>query len=504
MQAGLIPQLRRDAPAHRASRRCSRARSRSRSSRPRFSRVRRRPSRAVAHPAAALPKPDCSKRATELLDDDDSRAAARRRPVRGAVHPRRSRRGRRASSPPSCARAPGSPASRVHVLVTMRADFYDRPLADPRLGPLFAENVVNVVPLGPRRARGGRDAARPPARRHGRAASRRPADRRRRRPAERPAALPVRADRAVRRADRAGARPRDVRADRRRPQGRGPPRRIDLHPPRRTRAGGRAAAVPAHRHGLGRGRRPPAGSGVGARRARRRHRRPAGRDRRVRPLPPARPRSRPDDRRPDGRGRPRGAARRVASAARLDRGEPRRSHDARAARRRRSTSGRQPDAIPATSSSGARLADYESWASTTSHAAHRRPRRAFLDDVDRACARPKGCREARERGAATQRLRRRTRWQLVALFTSVALLAGIIAYPIVTTHDPRRAAIAIALDGRRGPRAASTSSWHAGSSTPPRSTGSRPWSSNRPYSNTRPRPSADVAGGRRPRLRHDV
>ena len=31
----------------------------------------------------------------------------------------------------------------------MRADFYDRPLADPRLGALFAENVVNVIPLGP-------------------------------------------------------------------------------------------------------------------------------------------------------------------------------------------------------------------------------------------------------------------------------------------------------------------------------------------------------------------
>ena len=41
------------------------------------------------------------------------------------------------------------PRGRVHVLVTMRADFYDRPLADPRLGALFAANVVNVIPLGP-------------------------------------------------------------------------------------------------------------------------------------------------------------------------------------------------------------------------------------------------------------------------------------------------------------------------------------------------------------------
>ncbi|HEX5614739.1 MAG TPA: BTAD domain-containing putative transcriptional regulator, partial [Acidimicrobiia bacterium] len=41
------------------------------------------------------------------------------------------------------------PGHRISVLVTMRADFYDRPLASPALGPLFAENVINVVPLGP-------------------------------------------------------------------------------------------------------------------------------------------------------------------------------------------------------------------------------------------------------------------------------------------------------------------------------------------------------------------
>jgi basic membrane lipoprotein Med (substrate-binding protein (PBP1-ABC) superfamily)/DNA-binding SARP family transcriptional activator len=38
---------------------------------------------------------------------------------------------------------------RTHVLVTVRADFYDRPLADPHLGQLFADNVVNVVGLAP-------------------------------------------------------------------------------------------------------------------------------------------------------------------------------------------------------------------------------------------------------------------------------------------------------------------------------------------------------------------
>lgn len=46
-------------------------------------------------------------------------------------------------------RAAADPQGRVHVLVTMRADFYDRPLADPRLGPVFASSVVNVIPLGP-------------------------------------------------------------------------------------------------------------------------------------------------------------------------------------------------------------------------------------------------------------------------------------------------------------------------------------------------------------------
>jgi basic membrane lipoprotein Med (substrate-binding protein (PBP1-ABC) superfamily)/DNA-binding SARP family transcriptional activator len=45
--------------------------------------------------------------------------------------------------------AAGDSRRRVHVMVTMRADFYDRPLAAPQFGPLFAANVVNVVPMGP-------------------------------------------------------------------------------------------------------------------------------------------------------------------------------------------------------------------------------------------------------------------------------------------------------------------------------------------------------------------
>ena len=49
--------------------------------------------------------------------------------------------------PWSALRSTGTAA--VQVLVTMRADFYDRPLADPLLGPLFVDNLVHVVPMGP-------------------------------------------------------------------------------------------------------------------------------------------------------------------------------------------------------------------------------------------------------------------------------------------------------------------------------------------------------------------
>ena len=41
------------------------------------------------------------------------------------------------------------PHGRVRVLVTLRADFYDRPLVDPHMGQLFADNVVSVAALGP-------------------------------------------------------------------------------------------------------------------------------------------------------------------------------------------------------------------------------------------------------------------------------------------------------------------------------------------------------------------
>ena len=41
------------------------------------------------------------------------------------------------------------PRSRVRVVVTLRADFYDRPLLSHRFAPVFASSIVNVVPLTP-------------------------------------------------------------------------------------------------------------------------------------------------------------------------------------------------------------------------------------------------------------------------------------------------------------------------------------------------------------------
>jgi basic membrane lipoprotein Med (substrate-binding protein (PBP1-ABC) superfamily)/DNA-binding SARP family transcriptional activator/Tol biopolymer transport system component len=47
------------------------------------------------------------------------------------------------------ARGARDEAHLVHVVATLRADFYDRPLAEPNFGQLFADNVVTVVALGP-------------------------------------------------------------------------------------------------------------------------------------------------------------------------------------------------------------------------------------------------------------------------------------------------------------------------------------------------------------------
>jgi len=45
--------------------------------------------------------------------------------------------------------AVADPRSRIRVIVTMRADFYDRPLADAGLGPLFQAATESVIPLKP-------------------------------------------------------------------------------------------------------------------------------------------------------------------------------------------------------------------------------------------------------------------------------------------------------------------------------------------------------------------
>jgi basic membrane lipoprotein Med (substrate-binding protein (PBP1-ABC) superfamily)/DNA-binding SARP family transcriptional activator len=45
--------------------------------------------------------------------------------------------------------AVNDPRGRIRVLLTIRADFYDRPLMYPEFAGLFTENIVNVVPLTP-------------------------------------------------------------------------------------------------------------------------------------------------------------------------------------------------------------------------------------------------------------------------------------------------------------------------------------------------------------------
>ncbi|MEN8113787.1 MAG: BTAD domain-containing putative transcriptional regulator, partial [Actinomycetota bacterium] len=47
------------------------------------------------------------------------------------------------------AAAVDDPRGRIRVLVTVRADFYDRPLMYPEFAEQFAANVVNVIPLTP-------------------------------------------------------------------------------------------------------------------------------------------------------------------------------------------------------------------------------------------------------------------------------------------------------------------------------------------------------------------
>jgi hypothetical protein len=45
--------------------------------------------------------------------------------------------------------AVADPASRVRIVLTLRADFYDRPLIYPRFGELLGRNTEVVTPLAP-------------------------------------------------------------------------------------------------------------------------------------------------------------------------------------------------------------------------------------------------------------------------------------------------------------------------------------------------------------------
>ena len=94
------------------------------------------------------------------------------------------------------------PDSRVRVIATLRADFYDRPLVYPRFGRLLASRTETVAPLQPDELE---QAIRGPAERVRGAPRTRPRrgdDRGRRAPARRAAADPVHVDRAVRSARR--------------------------------------------------------------------------------------------------------------------------------------------------------------------------------------------------------------------------------------------------------------------------------------------------------------
>ena len=212
-----------------------------------------------------------------------------------------------------------------------------------------------------RRERGHRRGARPqpaggccdtpssPARHHRRTAPRGTTDRGRRRPTERAAAVPVCAHRAVRRSERAAARSRNVRTDRRGAQGHRSASRVAVRTTRPGRAGDRAAAVPANCDALGRHRGSTSRSGGGARLARRRRHRPAKCDRHVLALSPPRARSRRSNRQPDGRGRPRSPADRMAPFTGLDRPAPRRPDQAGDLPRGRERVGSLRPAILATS-----------------------------------------------------------------------------------------------------------------------------------------------------------
>ena len=146
VQAGLIPQAATRGARTCSSRRCSRARSPSRSS--------RRPSARCPATGPARPSPSCAasergspRRGARAAPRRRAAAAARRRSVRGAVHARGARRG---DDVPRRPRAGADDPERACTCSSRCA-----PTSTTGRSPILASgrcsptNVVNVIPLGP-------------------------------------------------------------------------------------------------------------------------------------------------------------------------------------------------------------------------------------------------------------------------------------------------------------------------------------------------------------------
>jgi basic membrane lipoprotein Med (substrate-binding protein (PBP1-ABC) superfamily)/DNA-binding SARP family transcriptional activator len=90
--------------------------------------------------------------------------------------------------------------------------------------------------------------------------------------------------------------------------------------------------------------------------------------------------------------------------------------------------------------SGARLGDYERWAGVT-RLRLTGPERAFLDES--IAQRDREVAEINRRRVAEARRRRRSRVQLAILGIAAALVAAVVVYPIVTRDDPEQMAVAL-------------------------------------------------------------
>ena len=105
------------------------------------------------------------------------------------------------------------------------------------------------------------------------------------------------------------------------------------------------------------------------------------------------------------------------------------------------TAGREPGYLL----TGARLDDYERWAATSRLKLTVTEQAFIQQSVD---ARDAESVHELEQEAAAARQRRRSRWQLAILFGATAVLAGVIAYPLLAADDPPDQ-IAVALDAPR-------------------------------------------------------